>query len=180
MISLIGKKNPELPSSKPDRLNSIKSFTLIELIIVASLILTLIAVSNPLFRATFKELELKDSAYNIGKMIRYAAASAVMEETRYKIIFDFDKKSYWLLAETEKDGKTEFERVNGRFKDKFYLPGDVFFKGESNEFIFLPNGRCTKASVIVVDNEKRKGFEIKTTGRAGQTEIIDVKEKQGK
>jgi hypothetical protein len=51
--------------------------------------------------------------------------------------------------------------------------------GENNEFTFLPNGRCTKASIIVVDKEKRTGFEVRTTGKSGQTEILGVKEKQG-
>jgi len=154
-----------------------RAFTLIELAIVAALILILVAVSNPLFRATFRDLELKDSAYNISKMIRYAQASAVMEEKRYKLVFDFEKKSYWLLVESEKGTETKFERITGRFKDKFYLPRDIFFMGENTEFTFLPNGRCTKAAVSVVNREKKKGFEIKTTGMAGQIEMSDVKEK---
>ena len=153
---------------------SIKSFTLIELVIVASLILVLVAVSNPLFKATFKDLELRDSAYNIGKMIRYAQASAVMEEARYKIVFDFDKKVYWLLVENQKGAEVKFERVKGRFKDRFHLPQDIFFTGDNNEFVFLPNGRCTKASITIIDKDKKKGFAIKATGRAGQIEIIDV------
>jgi type II secretory pathway pseudopilin PulG len=171
MILQTGKKRRRAPS------NRLEGFTLIELVIVASLILVLVAVSNPLFRATFRDLELKDSAYNISKMIRYAQASAVMEEAKYKIVFDFDKRAYWLLVENEKSAETQFERVIGRFKDRFYLPRDVFFTGENKELIFLPNGRCTKASVIVVDKDKKRGFEVKTTGKAGQIEIIDVKEK---
>ena len=112
-------------------------FTLIELAIVASLILVLVVVSTPLFKTTFGNLELKDSAYNIAKMLRYAEASAVMEEKTYKIVFDFDKRAYWLLKESEKDSGKEFEKAAGRFGNKFFLPKEISLTGDKNELIFF-------------------------------------------
>ncbi len=55
MILPTGKKRRRVQSNK-------SAFTIIELAIVASIILVLVAVSTPLFRGTFRELELKDSA----------------------------------------------------------------------------------------------------------------------
>ncbi len=156
---------------------SLMGFTLIELTIVAVIILALAAVSTPLFRNTFRDLELRDCAYNISKVIRYAQASAVMEEKKYKMIFDFEKKAYWLLKESEKSLEGEFERFKGRFGNEFFLPKEIVFKGDRNEMIFLPNGCSTKAVISIIDTDKRKGFEITAAGKSGRVEISDVKEK---
>lgn len=164
----------EAPAS---RFLSLTGFTLIELVIVASIILVLVAVSTPLFRDTFRELELKDSAYNIGKMMRYAETSAIMKEKRYKIVFDVEKGAYWLLEEDEKDSGNLFKKTEGRFGNKFFLPKDILLKSDRNELIFLPNGRSTKAGISVIDDKRKKRCDIKTTGRAGQTEIESVREK---
>ncbi|MFH0840242.1 MAG: prepilin-type N-terminal cleavage/methylation domain-containing protein [Candidatus Omnitrophota bacterium] len=154
-----------------------RGFTLIELLIVASLILVLVVVSTPLFRTAYSNLELKDSAYNIGKMMRYAEVSAVMEERAYKMVLNFENRAYWLLRENQKDSKGDFEKVEGRFGEKFFLPKNLSLSGDKSELIFLPNGRSTKATVSVIDKTKKKGFDIKTTGRSGQIEISDVSEK---
>jgi prepilin-type N-terminal cleavage/methylation domain-containing protein len=171
-----GKMIRRAPNNKPAEIGTSLGFTLIELAIVASLIAVLIAVSTPLFRTTYRALELKDSAYNIAKMIRYASASAVMEEKRYKIVFDFEKRAYWLLKESEKGSEKEFEKVRGRFGNKFYLPKGILLTSDKNELVFLPNGRSTKATVSVMDKAKKKGFDINAAGKAGQAEILDVKE----
>ncbi len=173
-MSKIGKTKQNPPSN---RFYPASGFTLIELAIVASLILVLVVVSTPLFRTTFRGLELKDSAYNIAKIIRYAEASAVMEEKTYKIVFDFDKRAYWLLKESEKDSEKIFEKAQGRFGSKIFLPKELSFTSDKNELIFLPNGRSTKATISVVDKARKKGFDVKTSGKAGKIEISDVSEK---
>lgn len=177
MTLQIGKKRQRVLSNNTQHLRTGAGFTIIELAIVASIILVLVAVSTPLFRDTFRELELKDSAYNIGKMIRYAEASAIMEEKRYKIVFDIEKRAYWLLKEDEKSSEGLFKKTEGRFGNKFFLPKDILLKSDKNELIFLPNGRSTRASISVIDGQKKKGYDIKTTGRSGQTEISSVIEK---
>lgn len=152
-------------------------FTLIELVIVASLISILAVLSTPLFRAAYSNLELKDSAYNIGKMMRYAGTSAVMEERAYKIVFDFEKSAYRLLAEDQKNSEGIFKKAEGRFGGEVVLPAGLSLSGNENEVIFLPNGRSAKAAITVIDKAKKKGFDIKTTGRTGRIEISDVSEK---
>jgi prepilin-type N-terminal cleavage/methylation domain-containing protein len=169
-----GKRMRRAPINNPRLRRAGQGFTLIELIIVASLILALVAVSTPFFRATFRDLELRNAAYNISKMIRYASSSAVIEEARYKLVFDFDKRAYWLMVENEKDPSAGFERAKGRFGERCYLPKEVFFAGESRELFFLPNGRCTKGSLIVTDKGRKRGFKINTTGRQGQAEVTNA------
>ena len=162
-----------------------KAFTLIELIIVAAIIAVLVAVSSPLFIATFRDLELKDAAYNLSKLIRYGQERAIIEEKRYRLLFDFEKRAYYLLAEDEKGEEREFaaggrpasgwKKVTGRFGGYFYLPEGVKFKSDKDKITFLPNGRCDRISVYII-NQKNKTIEIKTNGRAGHVEVSEVKE----
>ena len=173
-ISEIGKK---------DQNRSI-GFTLLELIIVATIILVLVAVSTPLFRTSFSDLELKDAAYNISKLIRYGQQRAVIEEKKYRLLFDFARKNYHLLAEEEEGERADiavegrkhpgWKSVQGRFGKYFSLPEGVKFSGEHNSITFLPNGRCNEISLYVID-KKKKSIEIKTNGRAGYVEVSEVK-----
>ncbi len=186
MILQIGKKAQIRPAG----------FTLIELVIVAAIILVLVAISTPLFRHTFRDLELRDAAYNISKMIQYAQQRAVIEEKKYRLLFDFNKKAYRLLVwnkEKEADNSSAegaegarlpagqepasgWKEVTGRFGGYFYLPEGVRFRGDRDKITFLPNGRCDKASLYIT-NKENKTFEIKTTGRTGYVEIFEVEQK---
>ena len=154
------------------------AFTLIELIIVGAIIVVLVAVSTPLFRRTFKDLELRDAAYNIGKIIQYAQQKAIVEEKKYRLVFYFEKKAYRLFSlSEEKKGETisSWKEITGRFGVYFYLPEGVSFKAGKDKIIFLPNGRCDKISVYIAG--KDKAFEIKTNGRTGHVEISEVRTK---
>lgn len=189
----------EMRNIIPNKLKSLTGFTLIELIIVASIIVVLVAMSTPRFRNTFRDLRLKDTAYNISKLIKYGQERAIIEERKYKLIFNFDKRFYCLFVETEEgegarrqlppeDESTPsaegvsssdkgWKKATGRFGGYFYLPEGIRFKAEKDTIIFLPNGRCDKISLYLV-NEKNKVIEIKTNGRAAYVEVSEVKEKQ--
>lgn len=180
MTSRIGKK----------KRSNRRGFTLIELVIVAAIILLMVSVSTPLFRNTFRDLEFRDAAYNIGKVIQYAQQRAIIEEKRYKLKFDFDKRAYRLFVEGEKKVEAEppqeggiaaeeaafaWEKSTGKFGSYFYLPEDVTLKGEKEEIIFLPNGRCDIISLYLV-NKENKIFKIDTNGRAGYVKVVETKE----
>ena len=177
-----------LPTGTKTQIKKIKicGFTLIELIIVAAIILVLIAVSTPLFRGAFKGLKLKDAAYSVGKIIQYAQQKAIIGGEKYRLIFDFDKRAYRLLAWDKKEDGGDFsarggadfgwKEITGRFGGYFYLPEGVRFKGDKDAITFLPNGRCDKIKFYVID-EENKTFAIKTNGKAGHVEVFEVRNK---
>jgi putative endonuclease len=179
--------------SRLKRFLSLTGFTLIELIIVAAIIAVLVAISTPLFRETLRDLELKDAAYNVSKLIRYGQEKAVIEEKKHRILFNFDKRSYHLVAESEKgreeeepsdeiesapteEGKptTKWKRAAGRFGEYFYLPDGIEFKGDKDKITFLPNGRCDKIS-LHLNNAANETIEIKTNGKAGHVKVSEPK-----
>ncbi len=163
MILRIGRK----------RLNKDGGFTLIELILVAAIIIALVAVSTPLFRKTFQGLQLKDAAYNIGKVIQYAQQRAIIEERKYSLAFNFEGRNYQLYAWEEAGEGKGFVRAKGRFHASIELPEGVEFKGEKDSIIFLPNGRCDKITLYLIGKDKQT-FALKTNGRAGYVSIEEV------
>jgi len=184
MILRIGRKIRNRPVNA--------AFTLIELIVVVAIIAVMIAVSSPLFIKTFRDLELKDAAYNVSKIIRYGQQRAIIEENRYRLLFDFDNSSYRLQIEVRKEEIREpsggdedegapekvivrsWEAIKGRFSEAMYLPENIRFKGTEDRITFLPNGRCNKMSIFVYD-KKKNVMEITTNGRAGYVGVSEVK-----
>jgi len=174
-------------NTRNSKLVTQNSFTLIELIIVAAIIVALVGVSSPLFRTTFKDIELKDAAYNLSKLIKYGQQSAVIEEKRYRLLFNFEKGSYHLLTENEEAAKGElsaggkpapdWKKAGSRFGADFYLPEGIKFKADVDKITFLPSGRCDKISLYIID-QRSKIIVIKTNGRAGYVEVSEVKEAQ--
>ena len=165
-----------------------RGFTLIELIIVAAIIIVLVAVSSPLFKTTFSDIEVKNSIYDIGKIIRYAQERAIVEEHKYKLACDFEERYCRLFSEVEGSKKedrseesedegdsTSWIEAFGRFDRRYYLPKGAKFQGEGNAIIFYPGGRCEKVTILVNDGDK-KLYEITTNGRAGYVKIGEVRD----
>ena len=202
MISQTGRRSRNkaalklnaLPCRSRHKTGILTGFTLIELIIVSAIIAVLIAVSSPLFRNTFRDLELKDSAYNVGKIIRYGQQRAIIEEKRYRLLFDFDKGSYRLQMESKREEIVEaegddedapqkvtvrtWEAAQGRFGGTYYLPENIDFKGDEDKIVFLPNGRCGTAEIYVYD-KKNNLMRITTNGRAGYVEVSEEEADKG-
>lgn len=184
---------------KVGRRKQSKGFTFIELVVVAVIIVVLVALSSPRFRATLREVELKDTAYTISKLIKYGQQRAIVGEKKHRLLFNFEKETYHLLIEDEEaavevpvptegesitgeeieteeiEPATNWKRITGRFGGYFYLPEGIRFRGEKEKITFLPNGRCDKISLYIT-NQKNRTFKIETNGRAGYVKISEPKE----
>lgn len=147
-------------------------FTLIELLLSVLIIAILVGMATPLFRRQFTDLELRNSAYNIAKLISYAQRKAIGEQKYFKINFDYELGKYWLAA--GEDIK-EFKRLKHRYGKKFSLPEGIAIRGEKKFFIFFPNGRSEKIEITV--SSKKRGLTLKTKGSMGHVEIEPAEKK---
>lgn len=142
--------------------NNLYGFTLIELALVTLLILILMGLSTPLFRRTFQDLTIKDSAYSISKLMNYAREMAVLERKNFTVSFDFQKRQYRLLD------------VKGKFGRVFTLPDGVYLYGAKTEVIFYPDGHCDEVSINITD----KTFRGYTLTQKGFGSLVEMKEIQ--
>ena len=161
------------------------AFTLIELTLVASIILALVALSIPLFKHTFSDLSAKDTAFNIAKLVNYAQEKSVIDRKNYKIIFDFNQRRYQLFESVQIADALAYNKVKGRFGKSFTLPqGLSFYDPKANvtekigeeykkQVVFYPDGRCNELSLDVVDN-KGTGYAVTLKGFGGLVQIKEV------
>ena len=158
MISLIGRK----PNSQ--------GHTLIELILLTIIIAILVAISTPLFRKTFSNLEFRNASFNIARLIRFAQEKAIAERLPHKLILETDKARYYL---TKSDPKRpdRYIRLEERAGRVFSLPRGVRLKSDKKEIIFYPDGHSDKAVIGFLSKDKALNISIK--GSLGHVEIKD-------
>ena len=73
-------------------------FTLIEVMLVLTLIAILSVVAMPSLRGFAGSTRLKSSASAIRDMLHFARDMAVTEGTTYVVVFDLDRSRYWLAS----------------------------------------------------------------------------------
>ena len=134
-----------------------RGFTLIELTLTALIVAILIGISMPLFRKQFSDLQLRNTCYNIAKLVSFAQQKAIGEARYYKINFDFTDGSYWLTAGED---LKKFENLRSKYGRIYSLPDGAAFRGTNKSFIFYPNGDSDKIYIGVVGT--RSGFILKS------------------
>ncbi|MFH1753706.1 MAG: hypothetical protein ABH875_05935 [Candidatus Omnitrophota bacterium] len=146
-----------------------KGFTLIELILLTIIIAALVAVSTPQFRSTFATLKLKESSYNLAKLINFVQERAIVEGVQYKLMLDTSEGRYYFLRFDDTKGEGAFVRPEDRLGKIFTLPKGMALKSDKNEIHFYPDGRSQEA-VITLTSDKRR-VEMRVKGRLGYVEI---------
>jgi len=159
-----------LMKSLKKRLSS-KGFTLIELFIVSVIILVLISISTPLFRKTFADMELKETASRLERFIAFAQQEAIINVTVYRMFFDFENKTYQLFVDTGEEG-VGFEEVRDKFGRIFNLPKGISIEGTAEEILFYPDGHSDKVE-LTLTNENDKTLKATTTGILGNVIIAE-------
>ena len=150
-----------------------RGFTLIELVLVILFISIITALSTPLFKNTFSELELKNTTFNLSKIINYAQEMAIIDKASYKLNFDFDGGAYWLTKSYFVDGKQTFTKLEGKYGRKFYFPDGLVFTASKKEIVLYPDGRSDTAEINIVDKNGR-GRSLKVASFGSQVEIEEI------
>ena len=152
-------------------------FTLIELALVALIILMLVGLSVPLFRGTFQDLTLNDSARSVSQLIKYAQEKAILDRVNYKMTFNLKKGQYQIFKLNPSGDAPLYEKVSGRFGRLYTLPRNLSFRARSDEpvkeSIFYPDGRCDEWAVDIID-VKGMGYTIAIKGFGRSNEIKEI------
>ena len=144
-------------------------FTLVELMLVSALTLTLVALSVPQFKNSFQDLQVKNAAFNIRKLMYYAQGEAVLKHKIFKIRCDSGQGRLELLAGAS---EANFEPLPGRFGRALVLPADIHAESSQAEILFYPDGRCDPLEIGLAA-KKGARYKISLKGFGGR---IDVEE----
>ena len=158
-------------------------FTLMELIIVLTIILIMSAAVVPVFGGSMAKLERDHAVRDFVSTLRYAQERAVTDTSEYRLIMDQERSEYWLMrfAGMEERKKT-FEAIDERQGESMFLPERLSMdkikarkdRKEKYYYIsFYPNGACDVAEVTL-RHEDGRSVTVATKGSLGQ---LEVKEK---
>jgi hypothetical protein len=161
--------------SPTGRIPSKAGYTLIELILLTVIIAILVAVSTPLFRNTFTSLELKESSYNIAKLVNYIQERAIVEGVPYKLVLDAERSRYYIMKSDPKD-PAKYMRLEEKTGRIFGLPAGAKLKTDKAEIHFYPDGHSDKATLTIISKGRTERLMIK--GNLGNVEFADKEDEK--
>jgi prepilin-type N-terminal cleavage/methylation domain-containing protein len=155
--------------------NTIRGFTLIELIMVMVILAIAVGAVAPTLRTFTEGRKTKDAASQIVGLAAYARTQSISEGRIYRMYFDATDRQYWLAA----DNGGSFGPPTGDFGQKFATPANSRMqvdvtqavtplaeqdnltqgmgsnqpKQDINPYVqFLPSGRTDPVKIILTDS----------------------------
>jgi type II secretion system protein H len=152
-------------------------FTLIELIIVLTILGVLAAAVVPLFRASTEKMREERAMRDLYASLKFAQERSISEMTEYRLYLDTKGNRYWTARlANETDGKKTFTEITEPSNDVTVLPDGVTLtkpkarqdrKLDASYVAFYPNGACDVAS-ITLERKNGKAMTVSTKGKLGQ------------
>jgi prepilin-type N-terminal cleavage/methylation domain-containing protein len=149
-------------------------FTLLELTIVVIILGILSALTIPLFRNSFSNLQLSNTAHNLASLMRYAQERSIVERINYQLNFNPQLSQFWLTQEQDPLTPGRYTRLSGKTGKINFLPREVKIETEKYIVNFYPDGKIDKTTIYLSDT-KEHYFTITTQEQTGYTELFDYK-----
>lgn len=158
-------------------------FTLLELIVVLTVLTLLTAAIVPVFAGSSAGINGDRWVRDLVATLNYAHERSMMQSVEYRVYLDADAGSFWLARLSGYDGG------NPVFAPLAYPEGRAMTLPEGYEidrlrarrdavekahFIaFYPTGASDIAEFRVVRRGSRSGFAISTSGILGEVEVVE-------
>jgi len=156
------------------------AFTLIELLLVVSLIAVVAGLSLPNLPKHFSAVQLDQVMRHVSYLMRYAQSLAVINQKEYRLCFSLKDFKYWLEEEAPADanasqagfGKDKsFKKIAGDRGQVFLIPRGIEVEMESAFVHFYPDGSMDRIQ-IVVHGKDQKTRVVSTQERRGQVDVF--------
>ncbi len=157
----------------------VRGFTLIEIVVVLTILGITAFLVFPKVEGAFSYVYLRSSARRLVGMIRYAQNQAMTTGREYRVYYDLDREDYWISEEEKGDFRKIETDLGGQrrllpgviFEDVVTLGGEKQTAGSAYTE-FSPRGGVEKTTLHL---RARKGEEISLLlrGLAGKVEISD-------
>ena len=149
-------------------------FTLMELMIVMTLLAILTATVTPVFRGTLTGVKAENEARDLVAMLEYAQSRAITDAVEYRVYVAPTLNSYWLERAQMQNGRpVSFAVVTDTVVERVNLPVNAQLaepraRREGKEMLyyvgFYPNGMCDEALLGITDLDDDTTFLISTEG----------------
>ena len=163
-----------------------KGFTLLELIVVLTVLGLGIVLVYPSFGRMSQGVELKAAAKKVSAILRYYRSEAVQKGKAFQVVFDVDTREIRVrpveAEENKEEGEKSEEKISGE-KEKYLLPEGIQVKemkipasqypSEYPVIEFYPNGSSNGGS-FVMERENLKAYRIQVNFLTGVVELREV------
>ena len=149
-------------------------FTLLELMVVMTLLAVLAAGVTPVFRGALSGVRAEDEARDLVAMLEYAQARAITDAVEYRVYVAPTLNSYWLERAEIRGGRAvNFTVVTDQVVKRTVLPptaqlAEPRARREGKQLLyyvaFYPNGMCDEALLGISDLDDESTFLISTEG----------------
>jgi len=159
-----------------------RGFTLLELIVVLSLLAILSAAVVPLYGQSMSAIQLRDARNDFVALLSFVQERAVTDSREYRVYIDSETHSYWVgyHAATEEEEKV-FKDVAAEYGRERFLPEflelDRIKAPEDRELNVhyigcYPNGACDRVEVTFTDTRTwGRQFSVATEGVMGKISV---------
>jgi type II secretion system protein H len=156
-------------------------FTLLELIVVLTLLSIMLAAVVPVFSASATRSRHDQALRSLVATLRFAQERAIADGVEYRVYLDPDEDAYWVSRQVREEGTDEprFAAAEEPYAQRRYLPEGIDLrrpkarmdrKADVRYIAFYPHGACDYAEVHM-RNAARKRIVIRTKGAIGQFEV---------
>ena len=157
-------------------------FSLLELVIVMTIITIIAMAVVPVFRGTLASVQTEHGVRDMVATVRYAQERAVTDSLEYRLYLDPEKGEYYLmrLEGYDEDNEKVFEPLEERIGDAMPLPKRMGMKRprarkdrdrDAYYVAFYPSGACDDVTIELEREDRSGSVRIETNGSLGRLEV---------
>lgn len=158
------------------------AFTLIELLLVVSLMAVMAGLSLPNLPKYFSSIQLDQTTRHLSHLMRYGQSLAVIHQKEYRLCLSLNDLKYWLEEEVPEEARGQqksasdeksFRKITGEKGRVFSISPGLTIEAEDPDVNFYPDGSMDRVQ-IVIDAKNRKKMVISTQERRGQVDVLSM------
>jgi prepilin-type N-terminal cleavage/methylation domain-containing protein len=152
-------------------------YTLLELVVVMTILALMAAAVVPLYQGSVTRLRSDEAGRRLLATMKFAHERAIAEGAEYRLYLDHRNNTYWVMRlDAVEDGEKQFRNLARPYGGKRMLPEGMRMEiptarrdsqRDAHYIAFFPSGACDYATVKL-RKSGRSMIAISTRGRLGR------------
>jgi len=149
----------------PRARRGIRGVTLLELLIVLTLMGIIVAIVLPTFGGGVSTTALKSATREVAAGLRYARGQAIAQRTEALLVLDVDARTFTLPPDTQ------LHRLPERLELKLYTAQRDLVSDKVGAIRFFPDGGSTGGRITLAAGERK--YDVDVDWLTGRVTILD-------